>query len=63
MAKKNKDKNKGKGGPAAEGGDDATARRRVSLLRHKLTKAMEDPLTRDQIVRAIRGMLNEDKGR
>lgn len=63
MAKKNKDKNKAKGEPTTGSKDDAAARRRVSLLRHKLTKAMEDPLTRDQIVRAIRGMLNEDKGR
>lgn len=41
--------------------DNAAAARRVALLRHKLTHAMEDPLTRDQIVRAIRSMVAGDK--
>jgi hypothetical protein len=41
--------------------DEVAAQRRVALLRHKLTKAMDDPLMRDQIVRAIRSMMIEDK--
>lgn len=41
--------------------DDSEAARRVAILRHKLTKAMDDPLTRDQIVKAIRSMMTEGK--
>ena len=41
--------------------DDSEAARRVAFLRHKLTKAMDDPLTRDQIVKAIRSMMTEGK--
>lgn len=41
--------------------DETEAARRVALLRHKLTKAMDDPLTRDQIVKAIRSMMAEGK--
>jgi hypothetical protein len=41
--------------------DDSEAARRVAFLRHKLTKAMDDPLTRDQIVKAIRSMMAEGK--
>lgn len=52
-------KDKGKAPPPAE--DDKAAQRRVALLRHKLTKAMDDPLMRDQIVKAIRSMMIEDK--
>ena len=49
--------------PAIEtpAGDDSEAARRVAFLRHKLTKAMDDPLTRDQIVKAIRSMMTEGK--
>lgn len=35
------------------------AERRVAQLKDKLTDAMRDPLTREQIVRAIRAMLQE----
>lgn len=35
------------------------AQRRVAQLKSKLTEAMQDPLTRDQIVRAIRAMMQE----
>ena len=35
------------------------AERRVAKLRDKLTEAMQDPLTRDQIVRAIRALMQE----
>lgn len=35
------------------------AEQRVAQLRDKLTTAMQDPLTRDQIVRAIRAMMQE----
>ncbi len=59
MAKKNKGTGKTPPPPAAE--DDTAAQRRVALLRHKLTKAMDDPLMRDQIVKAIRSMMSEDK--
>lgn len=38
---------------------DKSAARRVAQLKGKLTKAMQDPLTRDQIVRAIRAMMQE----
>jgi hypothetical protein len=67
MAKKDPKKPKGKGktpaaAPAAGAADDdVAARRRVALLRHKLTKAMDDPLMRDQIVKAIRAMINDGK--
>ena len=67
MPKKDKDKPKAKQKPKAEqagtesGGDDVAAQRRVAFLRHKLTKAMDDPLMRDQIVKAIRTMINEEK--
>ena len=49
--------------PASEtpADDDSEAARRVAFLRHKLTKAMYDPLTRDQIVKAIRSMMTEGK--
>jgi hypothetical protein len=43
--------------PPGDADDDKDAQRRVALLRHKLTKAMDDPLMRDQIVRAIRAMM------
>ncbi|MGE4062146.1 MAG: hypothetical protein AB7E79_02155 [Rhodospirillaceae bacterium] len=45
----------------SQAGDDPQARRRVALLRHKLTRAMDDPLMRDQIVKAIRTMMTEGK--
>ena len=41
--------------------DAQRAARRVALLRDKLATAMDDPLTRDQIVRAIRAMMAEGK--
>jgi hypothetical protein len=40
--------------------DDAAAARRVALMRNKLTAAMEDPLTRSQIVAAIRSMMKNN---
>lgn len=67
MAKKDKAKSKSKTpkAPAAAvettTGDDSEAARRVAFLRHKLTKAMDDPLTREQIVKAIRSMMTEGK--
>lgn len=66
MGKKDPKKPKGKGkappAPPADGADDdAAARKRVAILRHKLTKAMDDPLMRDQIVKAIRSMMNEGR--
>jgi hypothetical protein len=62
MAKKNKPgKNGGQETPPAVRTDEAGAGRRTALLRHKLTRAMDDPLMRDQIVRAIRSMMTEDK--
>ena len=39
--------------------DERVAEKRVALMREKLKKSMEDPEMRDQIVRAIRTMLNE----
>ncbi len=35
------------------------AEKRVAQLKTKLAEAMQDPLTRDQIVRAIRAMMQE----
>jgi hypothetical protein len=58
MAGKKKDGSKSKGPPAAATGKVGT-NKRVAQLRNKLTEAMQDPLTRDQIVRAIRAMLQE----
>jgi hypothetical protein len=65
LPKKDKDKAKTKEKPTKQaapesGGDEVAAQRRVAFLRHKLTKAMDDPLMRDQIVKAIRTMLNEE---
>jgi hypothetical protein len=37
--------------------DEARASKRVALMRDKLSGAMQDPLMRDQIVKAIREML------
>lgn len=59
MAKKDKGSDKKTPPPAAD--DETAARRRVALLKHKLTKAMDDPLMRDQIVKAIRSMMAEEK--
>lgn len=61
MAKKDKGKSKtpkprASVAESAES-DETEASRRVAYLRHKLTKAMDDPLTRDQIVKAIRSMM------
>jgi hypothetical protein len=38
-----------------------SAEKRVAAMREKLKKSMEDPEMRDQIVRAIRTMLNEGR--
>ncbi len=38
---------------------EAGAARRVARTRDKLAEAMQDPLTRDQIVRAIRALMQE----
>ncbi len=66
MAKKEPKKPKGKAKtppapPTDDADDDAATRKRVAILRHKLTKAMDDPLMRDQIVKAIRSMMNEGR--
>ena len=58
MAGKKKDGAKGKGLPKGTS-DKIGANKRVAQLRDKLTEAMQDPLTRDQIVRAIRAMMQE----
>ena len=41
--------------------DEKRAAKRVAQLRDKLANALEDPLTRDQIVKAIRAMINQDR--
>ncbi|MHB1204508.1 MAG: hypothetical protein ACYCZX_02990 [Rhodospirillaceae bacterium] len=56
MAGKKKDGAKPKAKPAAP---KKGAEKRVAQLRNKLTEAMQDPLMRDQIVRAIRAMMQE----
>ncbi len=64
MAKK-KNPPKGKSGakPAKDkvitAASESGAARRVARTRDKLAEAMQDPLTRDQIVRAIRAMMQE----
>lgn len=40
---------------------DKAAEKRVSQMREKLKKSMADPDMRDQIVQAIRSMLNEGR--
>jgi hypothetical protein len=49
----------GKTSVAKRGAGETGADRRVAQLRNKLTDAMQDPLTRDQIVRAIRALMQE----
>lgn len=49
----------GKKSAKKSGAGEKGAERRVAQLRDKLTTAMKDPLTRDQIVRAIRAMMQE----
>ena len=67
MAKKDKVKSKSKTpkpptvAVETAASDDSEAARRVAFLRHKLTRAMDDPLTRDQIVNAIRSMMADGK--
>lgn len=56
MAGKKKDEAKSKAKSATE---KKGAEKRVAQLRNKLTEAMQDPLMRDQIVRAIRAMMQE----
>jgi hypothetical protein len=58
MAGKKKSGAKGKGLPKTTSGK-VGVNKRVTQLRDKLTEAMQDPLTRDQIVRAIRAMMQE----
>ena len=42
-----------------EGADDRRAARNIAKLRAKLTAALDDPNMRDQMVRAMREMMNE----
>jgi hypothetical protein len=44
-----------------EAADERRAARNVAQIREKLSTAMEDPIMRDQIVRAMRGLMYEDK--
>ena len=53
---------KKKNGPKAKAPAKAAKKstdRKATQLRDKLTDAMQDPLTRDQMVRAIRAMMQE----
>lgn len=43
----------------SEQNNERAAEKRVAAMREKLKQSMEDPEMRDQIVRAIRTMLNE----
>ncbi len=61
MAKKKKPTSGEPPAPVPPGENEAAAQRRVALLRHKLTRAMDDPLTRDQIVKAIRSMMADGR--
>lgn len=44
-----------------EGVDDRRAARNIDKLKAKLTAALDDPQMREQMVRAMREMMNEDK--
>lgn len=44
-----------------DGASDKRAARNVEKLRNKLSSAMDDPHMREQIVRAMRQLINEDK--
>jgi hypothetical protein len=44
-----------------DGASDKRAARNVEHLRNKLSSAMDDPHMREQIVRAMRQLMNEDK--
>jgi len=44
-----------------DGAADKRAARNVEQLRNKLSSAMDDPHMREQIVRAMRQLMNEDK--
>jgi hypothetical protein len=46
---------------SAETVDERRAARNVEKIRGKLSAAMDDPLVREQIVRAMRELINEDK--
>jgi hypothetical protein len=67
MKKKDKGGDKAKAKPKkaakkadpSEAPDERQAQKRVAAMRDKLTGAMQDPLMRDQIVKAIREMLRE----
>jgi hypothetical protein len=66
MAKKDPNRSGGKdkpppAPPVSGASGEAAARKRVALLRHKLEKALDDPLMRDQVVRAIRAMMVDSK--
>lgn len=64
---KGKDPKKGAGkdkkvpAPANTGVDERRAARNVDRIREKLSTAMDDPHMREQIVRAMRSLINEDK--
>lgn len=44
-----------------EGADGRRAARNIDKLKAKLTAALDDPQIREQMVRAMREMMNEDK--
>lgn len=46
---------------AAAAGDGRLAARSVAQIREKLSAAIEDPKTREQIVRAMRSLFYEDE--
>jgi hypothetical protein len=44
-----------------EGHHDKRAARNIALIREKLATALDDPQMREQIVRAMRTLINEEK--
>jgi hypothetical protein len=52
---------KGPGKIVAETTDERRAARNVAQIRTKLAAAMEDPHVREQIARAMRQLINEEK--
>jgi len=61
MSKDKKDKGPKKLAAVDESIDERRAARNVAKIKEKLSTAMDDPQMREQIVRAMRSLMYEDK--
>ncbi len=61
MSKDKKDKGTKKPAAVDESIDERRAARNVAKIKEKLSTAMDDPQMREQIVRAMRSLMYEDK--